>query len=552
MDSTSAPTVDAPLLDKMLAAAEEAATVQGFISELTGLHGRWMGTRDAGLPADELYLSKLVNHAPLEPYELALTAAIAERYPVAATHIVEIGSGWGGFAILLARLGFNVTTYEGNAARHAGCSWHAGEQARTYPTLRKRLRLVEGLFPEVFRDAHLVPGKLNICVATNITSTYCAEHEGAMIAAAAAFDELILDLARFGVPRDAKAEREAFFAEVTARCFSLVEKLVVDEPYEYWRFRSRSIGERGHRSATPELAMSRAGSVGIELPVTGRRTAIATHSADKRLTQCPVCHSADFSPLWAIPMTDLSEPLKVFDGYFTQIPTLQVPSPVFAFGFCRDCESIFLNPVSGNEKATYRGSDHYIRKMQRSAEWKAYEQLYDRLRRWIPSDATTMIDAACGIGQYLEVARKREPQRWKRLIGLELAEKYVEHMRKLGLEAHAFDIDNDDLQSMPRAAASTSSSLPRRSSMSNARSMHWPSCWTRCDPAVASTSRPSATARTCRHRCARASRSISAKRWSRNCRAGWAALLSTSGPAGPGTSSCSSGKPKRQSATTTW
>jgi SAM-dependent methyltransferase len=147
-------------------------------------------------------------------------------------------------------------------------------------------------------------------------------------------------------------------------------------------------------------------------------------------------------------MTSLPEPLKVFDGYFTQIPTLKVPAPVFTFDFCRDCESIFLNPVAGNEKASYRGSDHYIRKMRQAAEWKVYEQLYDKVRPWIPNDATTMIDAACGIGQYLEVARKKGPQRWKRLIGLELAEKYVEHMRKLELEAHAFDIDSDDLQSI--------------------------------------------------------------------------------------------------------
>jgi hypothetical protein len=155
---------DAPLLEKMLAAGEESATMQGVISELADLHGRWLQTRDAASPADELYLAKLANHAPLEPYEVALATAIAERYPVGATHIVEIGSGWGGLAILLARLGFNVTGYEGNGARHAGCSWHVAQQS---PALRKRLRLVDpGLFPEALRDAHVTADKLNICIAT--------------------------------------------------------------------------------------------------------------------------------------------------------------------------------------------------------------------------------------------------------------------------------------------------------------------------------------------------------------------------------------------------
>jgi len=55
-----------------------------------------------------------------------------------------------------------------------------------------------------------------------------------------------------------------------------------------------------------------------------------------------------------------------------------------------------------------------------------------------------MVDAACGIGQYLHVARQRRIHHWQRLIGLELAEGYVEQMRAEGFEAHAFDIDNDD------------------------------------------------------------------------------------------------------------
>jgi 2-polyprenyl-3-methyl-5-hydroxy-6-metoxy-1,4-benzoquinol methylase len=232
----------------------QPAEMQAFVPELVDLNRRWLERRrDPALPADEFYVAKLANHAPLEPYELALATAITERYPVDATHIVEIGSGWGGLAILLARLGFSVTAYEGNSARYAGCSWHIGEQTRTYPILRQRLQLAgQGLFPEVFSDAHLAPGKLNVCIATNITSSYSAEHEGAMIAAAAAFDELILDLARFGVRRDTKAERDAFFEEVTARWFSPVERLIADEPYEYWRFRSRSIaGRRSHQPATP-------------------------------------------------------------------------------------------------------------------------------------------------------------------------------------------------------------------------------------------------------------------------------------------------------------
>src|SRR5262249_20126939 len=63
---------------------------------------------------------------------------------------------------------------------------------------------------------------------------------------------------------------------------------------------------------------------------------------------------------------------------------------------------------------------------------------------FIPAGATVMVDAACGLGQYLHVARQRGTHHWQRLIGLELAEGYVEQMRAEGFDAHVFDIDNDD------------------------------------------------------------------------------------------------------------
>ena len=173
-----------------------------------------------------------------------------------------------------------------------------------------------------------------------------------------------------------------------------------------------------------------------------------TAYGDKHLDECPVCHAREFVPLWRMPATTLAQPIEVFGGYYNQVPTLQVPSLVYAFDFCHECESIFLNPVATGQKEEYRSSDHYIRKMETAAEWSEYEQIYDRFAAWIPPGATVMLDAACGLGQYLHVARRRGTHHWRRLIGLELAEKYVAHMRGEGFEAHGFDIDNDDLQAL--------------------------------------------------------------------------------------------------------
>lgn len=400
--------------------------------ELAVQHRTWITGDGTRFPNDGLYQAKLAHQAPLEAYESAVAAAIEERYPPASTRMIEIGSGWGGLSILLARMGFEVYAFEGNAARHAACRSHFDEQIRRHPALRGKLLLApEGLFPEVFFNTALAKDKINVGIATNITSTYSGENQQAIMQAATAFDELIVDLARFGQSRDSQAERDALFQTLTESAFKPVEQLFFQEPYQYWRFRSR-VAAATERRDTTKKSFQLAGSL---FSVFG----------DKHLAECPVCRSADIAPLWRMPMTDLKEPLQVFGGYFNQIPTLQIPAVTFCFDFCESCESIFLNPVPSRLKESYRTTDHYIRKMQSAAEWHDYEEIYGSFARWIPKDATVMIDAACGIGQYLHLVRERGRQEWKRLIGLELAERYVAHMRAGGFEAHAFDIDTDDL-----------------------------------------------------------------------------------------------------------
>lgn len=426
------------------------STPQEIAAELAALHRAWIGGEGAKAPPDSLYTAKLAGAAPLESYEIALAAAIVDRYPTGATRIVEIGTGWGGFAILMARLGFDVLGFEGNVRRHAACQWHVDEQVSRFPGLRNRLLLApEGLFPEAFIDDMLAGDKINLCVATNITSSYSAENEPAILDAAAACDELILDLARFGKSRDSQKDRDSLFETLRTSHFRPVERLYSEDPYEYWRFSSRRIGRHSVLPAPSPAAPQAASHARIPSvrfgSTAGRQGRLFKMFGDQQLFACPVCHSAHVEPLWRMPAATLPEPIQVFSGYFDQIPTLQVPATLYGFDFCNDCESIFLNPVPSQQKESYRTTDHYIRKMRTAAEWKGYEDAYDRFARWIPAKATVMVDAACGIGQYLQVARRRKTHRWQRLVGLELAEKYVAHMQSEGLEAHVFDIDNDDL-----------------------------------------------------------------------------------------------------------
>ncbi|MBV8186559.1 MAG: class I SAM-dependent methyltransferase [Alphaproteobacteria bacterium] len=410
--------------------------------DLSALHQAWLEGDGKQFPADDLYRSKLANSAPLEPYELSLARTLAERFPAQSTRIIEIGMGWGGFAILLARMGFEVVSFEGNTARYTAGRWHMAEHIKRFPSLRGILLPPrEGLFPQAFAAAALSRTKTNVGVATNVTHSYTAANQLEIIQAARAFDELIIDLARFGVVRDTQAERDTLRREVAQVGFRPVERLVFEEPYEYWRFASPGVA----RPAAPAEPLA-----APLLPLHGQQGPLFTAFGDQQLKQCPVCACGELVPLWRMPATTLPEAIEVFGGYYNQVPTLQVPSLVYSFDFCRDCESIFLNPVASGQKQEYRRTSHYIKKMRTASEWHEYEVIYDKFAAWIPPAATVMVDAACGIGQYLQVARRRGTHHWQRLVGLELADSYVEHMRSEGIEAYAFDIDNDDISAILR------------------------------------------------------------------------------------------------------
>jgi 2-polyprenyl-3-methyl-5-hydroxy-6-metoxy-1,4-benzoquinol methylase len=269
---------------------------------------------------------------------------------------------------------------------------------------------------------------------------------------------------------------------MTLSHFEPVERLYFSDPYEYWLFRVRpasriatvaavsasipdaqprdrviteaSAGLRAAARARPRVprpspakAPTPAPAKAAEsvFPLSGSMGVLYSVYGNRQIDACPICHSHNTVGLWRMPMSSLKEPISLFGGYFNQVPTLQVPATVYCFDFCRDCESLFLNPAPDSQKEQYRQTDHYIRMMKNEAEWQGYENAFDRFVKWIPAGATKMMDAACGIGQYLEVARKREPDRWHRLVGLELSEKYVAHMLTQDLEAYVFDIDNDDL-----------------------------------------------------------------------------------------------------------
>ncbi len=386
-----------------------------FNAQLLDLQRSWMAGDGAVHQPDDLYAAKIARGTTLEAYELAIADVIGERFD-RDTAIMEIGSGYGALALRLAQDGYVVQGCEGDRRRSAAFAWHLKQYATRHPEVSGRLECVPGFFPDVVAPVSAKASK-RLCLATNVTCTYTATHQDAIFDAMRDFDEVIIDLSRFGKPRDKQEDRDALRAAMEARHFEPVEQVHFAPPYEYWRFRVRPARTAGTDPAAADAVFPLKGQSGELYSIHGRR----------RLDACPVCTGRNTVNLWRMPMT------------------LQVPASLYCFDFCRSCESVFLNPASETHKDECRKSDHHLRLMQDEAQWKAYEEAYDRFAKWIPDRATTLMDAACGVGQYLVVARKRAPDRWSRLIGLELSEKYVAHMRAQNIEAHLVDIDNDEL-----------------------------------------------------------------------------------------------------------
>lgn len=443
--------------------------VSAFDAELVRMQRDWMNGEGRNFPADDGYALKVERNAILQAHELAIAATIAETYETASTDLFEIGSGCGALALLLARHGFQVLGFEGDRRRHPACQSNLAIQSQLYRGLDLRLRFVAGFFPEMFSLGLRRPDRKSVCIATNLTHSYTAKNQDLILRTASVFDEIILDLGRFGVNRDTQEERDRLLGGLLASYYEPVELIYRHEPYEYWRLRTRRANrppvptrvivpatERPAAPAQPAAATAAAPTEPArhgrptDLPVRDDEGLLFSAYGEQPVPACPVCGGSDTVGLWRIPMSRLDEPITIFGGSMSQLPTRQVPAIVFCYDFCKQCQAIYLNPVPSSAKERYRRDEYYIGKMAKLEEWRGYEELYDHFAPAIPADAKVMLDAASGIGQYLRIAQRRSPDKWQRLIGLDLSRAYVEDMREHGVDAHVFDLDSDDLREIAK------------------------------------------------------------------------------------------------------
>ncbi len=156
--------------------------------------------------AGNYYLSRLAQGKLFVEQELAI-AAYCRREIDRSTRLVELGFGFGELSLMLAISGFRVVGFEAEAGRFAGASALV-ERLRTIGLQVGDLSLFEGLFPDALRLEMLRDCSRVVFVATNVTSSHVIAKLADIYRTLRLFDDVIIDLARFGEKRDEASQQE--------------------------------------------------------------------------------------------------------------------------------------------------------------------------------------------------------------------------------------------------------------------------------------------------------------------------------------------------------
>lgn len=166
------------------------------------------------------------------------------------------------------------------------------------------------------------------------------------------------------------------------------------------------------------------------------------------LERCPVCDGGDIGRLWQLPQSRLDVPAHLnapgspfHDFYLDYLPLLRVPQRVFVFDICRFCHSVFRNPKD-DDHAVYERDTSKVAAFKEKGTGPFATIATTCEMQW-PRDTRFVVDAACGAGQAMALLRERHPH--LRLLGLDLSEPSVRHMKSLGFEAAKVDLDLEDL-----------------------------------------------------------------------------------------------------------
>lgn len=171
----------------------------------------------------------------LQDYERVVLEYLRSRFAPARTELVEVGVGYGLLSLLLAAAGFDVVAFEGDAGRFDAMVHLAASFAEREPALRENFHPVCGWFPDALVPAMLRNGRRNVFLATNIIHGVSADNQERILRAALRFDDVLIDVARFGVPRDEPGAADAFWQQLSSR-FEPVQAVLRRGSTEIWHF----------------------------------------------------------------------------------------------------------------------------------------------------------------------------------------------------------------------------------------------------------------------------------------------------------------------------
>jgi protein-L-isoaspartate O-methyltransferase len=188
---------------------------------------------------DPAYEDRLASEAFVEKFEIEALAKALTAIGTQRSVLVEIGAGQGGLAAAAALAGHHVIGIESALTRYQAA---VALMQSLSEDLGGRLQFVEGLFPDDFNPAILPEDVTRIGFASNLINSHTAMRQEQILRAAAAhFDELVIDIARFGVERDTLREKTALISQLSQTFFEPVELIYRVDTLEFWRFRTRKI-----------------------------------------------------------------------------------------------------------------------------------------------------------------------------------------------------------------------------------------------------------------------------------------------------------------------